>query len=292
MRSQTRSLPISSKTELMFNNLMKHLLSCSCKFLDNAQDVSGPVRVQPLTLICATEEVGKIQQICEKKRARRSETNWVANRMWAPAQKRQTSDSSQRSIHTVICTKLDKEIDKVAKAQRHISTLVEEFFALKQNTNTLLEAQSAHCRGVQEKVATAENVCVDDTDVTAEVNHCLPRYSFRQIFVKTENKSQIIRSMQRTKSSIKFWNRHSDNSAHSELRDSDLEYVTGDCQIKHIERHYKISLYERKKKTRRNILLVFRLPGTAFDRLVNYRHYRLMDGSYVRLAEESRVLRK
>lgn len=90
----------------------------------------------------ATDEMGKLQQICEEE----NETLWkqikrVTNQVSALERERQSSDGNQDGIVNVIRTVLDERIDRLSTSQRNISALTKESFTHRRDTNAVLEAQ-------------------------------------------------------------------------------------------------------------------------------------------------------
>lgn len=79
-----------------------------------------------------------------------------------------------------------------------------------------------------------------------------------------------------------------DNPTDSESDDNDGEYVTDGRQILRTERFHEISLFGRRKGPQHEVLTVIKPSNLPFDRLMNYRYYRLMDKSHGGLAEKSK----
>lgn len=119
---------------------------------DKVQGDPEPVRVGLSAHHCATEEAEKIREIREQENeSLRHKSNHVAGQASALAQEQQAPDGSQGSILDVIRVDLDEKVDKLPKALADISTLIEEVFTLRHNTNTLHESESALRRNAQER---------------------------------------------------------------------------------------------------------------------------------------------
>lgn len=213
--------------------------------------------------------------------------------MSALTQQRQAPEGSQSSILDVIRTELDEKIDKLTKAQSNISTLVGIVFTLRCDTNSLLEAQSALHQGTQEVAITIQSVSGGDAHETAKVSYRAPsKTTFRLVYVKTVRDYRNNRSRQMSMFLTTIRSCRYDNSTDIESDDSNDEYVSGDRQAILAERQHETSFFRKRIGPKREPLTGTGPSDPAFDQLMIYRYYRLMNTSHVCLAEKSRKTSK
>lgn len=86
-------------------------------------------------------------------------------------------------------------------------------------------------------------------------------------------------------------NRRFEISTDSESDDSDDEHLTNDRQI-YTEPQHEASFLGKRKGPQHEGQTVIKLSDPAIDRQSNFRYYRLMNTSHVRLGGDSRKLRK
>lgn len=174
-------------------------------------------------------------------------------------QQEKSSDGNQDRILKVIRTKLDKNLDKLTKAKPDISSLAKELFILKQETNTLLEAQSAQYRATQEKITAAKKIFKEGVDDTAG-----KKLHYQEVNLTIFVQNEWDRPWQPLKNC-----RHEDSTG-IESDKSDDDFATEDCQFTRTERQEEISFFGTKKGPH-DALTVTKSFNTAFVQLMNFR---------------------
>lgn len=157
----------------------------------------------------------------------------------------------------------------MSKAQADISSLVEEFLLLRRDTIALLENQRSFRRETQEYAPAVEHAAMEEADKPR--NNCSKRV---------------------TRSFKTIRNRCYQDSHESELDDINDEFVMDDDHVIRTECQQEIWFFGRKKGPRHEGLMVTKSSYPEFGHLMNYRYYRFINTSYIRLAEEGKKLRE
>ena len=277
----------------------------SRKSTDQVDEVPEPVK-PPNTGSSTHEELDTIQQVCDQsneniRQQLREVKNQVADLSIKPNNDGQTNHNGSMDA---MRKELNEKIDGIVNSQPNFKSLFEELFTLRRDTNALLESHSALNREPQptaEPSNQPQRKCVkqenDKSSVqgteNAEALHQLPsRVAERQAQRQEQsyNQSRDSRRTRMTTTRSYIHNRRYDVSSDSDsydepVMDHEQVYAEDDTSS-------SIPFFLRKKGPQHEGLAVIKPADPIYDRLLNYRYYRLADSRQTRSAMETKFLRE
>ena len=300
-RSRSSTLPENSRNQQVYDNLMKGKASAnrSRKSQDNDNDVPEPVIPTENTVKTTHEQVQTIQQVCEQENETiRQQVKGIQDQVTnLSCQQQQTHEENQVSVINALRNEMNEKFEELVQAQPDVSKLVQELFTLRRDTNNLLEAQSTLKEGTnntphapnQSQQQPVEEPMLEEEQVSVLNNLPSRVDNQRQSRTQAENQSRSTRTTRKTTTQSFIRNRRYDSSSGSES--DDLEDFTEDRQYNQQEHGQAIPFFARKKGPLHEGITIIKPSDPVFDRLMNYRYYRLADTRQVRSAEDTKRLR-
>ena len=298
--SATGAAPVT-RSRSSIENLVQVLPSRGKPQQPNVQDVPDPVSP---TFSSSVEEVEKIQQVCQQENEKiRQQVKDISGQVSAMAQNNTQSNKIDTiEIVSAIRAEFDEKIKELKQAQPNIEGLVKELFTLRRDTNSLMEQNATQNREIidqdqaqdaQKTVAEAKGQALVRAEGNTEVpDKATTRRVEHQTQAHSTTNTQQQRSKRMTVSLTTIRNRRYDSSSDSESAESDEDpYQAVHQPQTRTERQNVISFFGRKKGPEHEGQVAIKPADPIFDRLMNYRYYRLMDTNQIRYAEESKKLR-
>jgi len=309
-RSRTGSLPSTSRNQSVFSNLMqgkstRGSRTTSRKSVDQVDEVPEPVK-PPNNGSTTHQELDTIQQVCEQSNENiRQQLREVNNKVddlsnKPPVNGQATQDGSMDAMRK----ELNEKIDGFVKSQPDFNTLFNELFTLRRDTNALLEFHSTQQREPQTTAPPSnqsprnsvkqenEQEPVKEEDEPNVLDQLPSRVYQRQAHhqAQSNNQSRDSRKSKKTTTRSYVHNRRYDVSSDSDSYDEPLEHH--DQSYDDEDTSASIPFFIRKKGPQHEGLNVIKPADPIYDRLLNYRYYRLSDTRQTRSAMETKLLRE
>ncbi len=297
-RSTTGSLPKNSRNRSVIDNLVQGQPSRSRNSQTNVQDVPDPVPPPDSKVTSTLEEVEIIQQVCEQENESiRQQVKKVSDQVDAIAKKSPSTGFDPDALVNALRAEFDDKIGKLINAQPDVSKLIDELFTLRRDTNTLLESQSQARKDIDTQDAQPDSAdehgnsaTEDETDVLDQLPS---RIAHRQHQAQASDSRRSKRNNKKT-TTLSYHSRRYDSPSDT---DSDRSTETVDQYHRQEEttgvgERNTIPFFRRKKGAHHHGLTVIQPSDPIYDRLMNYRYYRLADTRESRSTDTMKKVRE
>lgn len=270
-RSMVRSLPASSRDNLVFENLMHGRPARSAKPKSDTPEDSHKTTDLPSTANAAGDRLKDWQLEFDKVRAK--------------VMKDYENENAAR-------VEADQKTSEVNQAQPIITALMQEIATLRRDTNALLEAQSSPQPPISDEPGMEDLLTIPEAEGPAKTWHPASQPPIRQGRKDVELDPRRIRIRRPARTPVNNRDGQDGYSTESHSSDEDAEMFTGGRYSNRTERFQDLTFFGRRKGPRHGQLSVIKPSDPAFDRLMNYRYYRLYDTTMIRNADDSKKLRE